>query len=198
MLLYLIELTICIRCTAHNNNLDGSGGRWSHKITEALLGVLDPQTLSNEYGIIHDIVVCMYSSHFSFQPSSPESTSLLIWTSPMQTSMNLLCQTCFINWLRACSKTMLSPASGNWWEFAQALYNITIISMCIHMHHSDTHLDHVSYSMGVLRASVIAISLLICCHCNQVACFYHARSLGNFLIYMIKNSTPTKCNQMYL
>ena len=49
--------------------------------------------------------------------------------------------------------------------------------MCIHMHHSDTHLDHAIYSMGALRAIVIAIILLICCHCNQVACFYHSRSL---------------------
>ena len=55
--------------------------------------------------------------------------------------------------------------------------------MCIHMHHSDTHLDQVSYSMGVLRAFVIAISLLICCHCNQVACFYHAGSLVNFFFF---------------
>jgi len=97
MLLYSIELTICIRCTARNNNLDGGGGRRSHELTEALLDVLDPQTLSNDYGIIHDIVVCGFASRFSFQPSSPESTSLLLRTSPAQTSMNLLRQTCFIN-----------------------------------------------------------------------------------------------------
>ena len=70
--------------------------------------------------------------------------------------------------------------------------------MCIHMHHSDTHLDHVSYSMGVLGVSVIAISLLICCHCSQVACFYHASSLITLLIYMINNPIPAKCNQTYL
>ena len=68
-------------------------------------------------------------------------------------------------------------SSGNRWESAQALYNITIIYMCIHMHHSDTHLDHVIYSMGALRAIVISTSLPICCHWNQVACFYHVRSL---------------------
>ena len=33
--------------------------------------------------------------------------------------------------------------------------------MCIHMHHSDVHLDHVSYSMGVFRAMGTLINLLI-------------------------------------
>jgi len=52
---------------------------------------------------------------------------------------------------------LVSPASGNQWESAQALYNITIVSMYIHIHHSDTHIDHVSYFMGVLRAFVITV-----------------------------------------
>lgn len=55
-----INLLYTIRCTTHNNNLDGGGGRLSHELTDTLLAVLDPQTLSNDYGIIHDIVVCVY------------------------------------------------------------------------------------------------------------------------------------------
>ena len=58
------------------------------------------------------------------------------------------------------SRTDVAYTSGNWWESAQPLYNIIIFSMCIHMHHFDIHLDHVSYSMGVFRVMVISISLL--------------------------------------
>ncbi|KIM59004.1 hypothetical protein SCLCIDRAFT_27590 [Scleroderma citrinum Foug A] len=46
----------CPRCTARNNNLDGGGGHRSRELTEALLDVLDPQTLLNDYGIVHNIV----------------------------------------------------------------------------------------------------------------------------------------------
>jgi len=51
------NLPFTIRCTARNNNLDGGGGRRSHDLSEALLNVLDPQTLSSDYGIVPDVVV---------------------------------------------------------------------------------------------------------------------------------------------
>lgn len=56
-MLHSIELTVCTRCTAHNNNLDGGGGLQSHELMEVLLNLLDPQMLSSDYGIVHDIVV---------------------------------------------------------------------------------------------------------------------------------------------
>ena len=67
---------------------------------------------------------------------------------------------CTIDAACHCLCLLMVVASGNWWESAQPLYNIIIFSMCIHMHHFDIHLDHVSYSMGVFRVMVIFISLL--------------------------------------
>jgi len=46
-----------IRCSARNNNLDGGSGRHSHELSEALANVLDPHTLSDDYGIVNDILV---------------------------------------------------------------------------------------------------------------------------------------------
>ena len=34
--------------------------------------------------------------------------------------------------------------------------------MYIHLHHSDTHLDQISYSMGVFRVIVNSARLLVC------------------------------------
>jgi len=58
-------LLFSIRCTAQNNNLDGGGGCRSHELSEALTAVLDPRTLSEEYGIVSNILVRVYI------PSSP-------------------------------------------------------------------------------------------------------------------------------
>ncbi|KIM61542.1 hypothetical protein SCLCIDRAFT_25845 [Scleroderma citrinum Foug A] len=46
----------CPWCTTRNNNLDGGGGGRSHELMEVLLDLLDPQMLSSDYGIVHDIV----------------------------------------------------------------------------------------------------------------------------------------------
>ena len=50
--------------------------------------------------------------------------------------------------------------------------------MCIHIHHCDIHLDHVSYSMGGFRAMDIFISLLIYDHFSH---FYYVRSFLDLL-----------------
>ncbi|KIM54141.1 hypothetical protein SCLCIDRAFT_137404 [Scleroderma citrinum Foug A] len=55
VLLTCVVQVWCPWCTTHNNNLDGGGGCWSHKLSEVLHDVLDPQILSNDYGI-HNIV----------------------------------------------------------------------------------------------------------------------------------------------
>ena len=61
-------LLFSVRCSAKNNNLDGGGGRHSHELSEALIAVLDPRMLSDDYGIVNDILVrmCLF---FSVQPS---------------------------------------------------------------------------------------------------------------------------------
>ena len=46
--------------------------------------------------------------------------------------------------------------------------------MCIHMRHSDIHLGHVIYFMGVFWVMDIFISLLDYDQFRQVASFYHA------------------------
>jgi len=46
-----------IRCSAQNNNLDGASGCHSHELSEALTNVLDPHTLSDDYGIVNNILV---------------------------------------------------------------------------------------------------------------------------------------------
>ena len=50
--------------------------------------------------------------------------------------------------------------SGNWGHSAQPLYNgITFFLMWIHMHHSDTHTDQVSYFMGEFILTVMSNQL---------------------------------------
>ncbi|KIM52381.1 hypothetical protein SCLCIDRAFT_32667 [Scleroderma citrinum Foug A] len=46
----------CPWCTSQNNNLDGGSGCCSHELSGALTDVLDPHTLSNNYGIVNDIM----------------------------------------------------------------------------------------------------------------------------------------------
>ena len=48
-----------------------------------------------------------------------------------------------------------SPSSGHLGHSAQPLYNITIFTMHIHLHHSDIHPDQVSYFMGEFILTVI-------------------------------------------
>ena len=71
----------------------------------------------------------------------------------------------------SCLKRIVSVfrviASGNWGQSAQPLYNITFFPMCIHLHHSDTHSDQVSYFMGEFRPTVILISLAFVCMVNS-------------------------------
>jgi len=53
-------LLFSIRCSARNNNLDGGSGCHSHELSEALADVLDPCMLSDDYGIVNDILVRVY------------------------------------------------------------------------------------------------------------------------------------------
>ena len=48
------------RCTARNNNLDGMGGHRSKELRDVLIDVLEPQVLWDGYGIVHDVVVCVF------------------------------------------------------------------------------------------------------------------------------------------
>jgi hypothetical protein len=48
------------RCTAHQNNLDGGGGRRSRDHTELLVSELELGVLWDEYGLVGDIVVCLF------------------------------------------------------------------------------------------------------------------------------------------
>jgi len=61
-------LLFSVRCSAKNNNLDGGSGCRSHELSEALIAVLDPHMLLDDYGIVNDILVraCLF---FSVQPS---------------------------------------------------------------------------------------------------------------------------------
>jgi hypothetical protein len=51
---------IVIRCTAHQDNLDGGGGRRSRDHTELLVSELELGVLWDEYGLVGDIVVCLF------------------------------------------------------------------------------------------------------------------------------------------
>ena len=51
---------VVIRCTAHQNDLDGGGGRWSCDHTELLVSELELGVLWDEYGLVGDIVVCLF------------------------------------------------------------------------------------------------------------------------------------------
>jgi len=53
-------LLFSIRCSTQNNNLDGGDGHRSHELSEALADVLDPHTLSDDYGIVNNILLCVY------------------------------------------------------------------------------------------------------------------------------------------
>ena len=53
-------LLFSIRCSAQNNSLDGGGGRHSHELSEALSDLMDPHTLSDDYGIVNNILVRVY------------------------------------------------------------------------------------------------------------------------------------------
>jgi len=55
------------RCTALSTDLDGLGGRRTHKLTDELLATFDPGTLWDEYGIDDDVVVskwCLFSAQW--------------------------------------------------------------------------------------------------------------------------------------
>ncbi|KIM69014.1 hypothetical protein SCLCIDRAFT_104190 [Scleroderma citrinum Foug A] len=52
----------CSWCTACNNDLDGLGGPRSQELREALIDVLEPQVLWDEYGIVYDVVP--FTSYF--------------------------------------------------------------------------------------------------------------------------------------
>ena len=49
-----------IRCTACQDDLDGGGGRRSHDHTELLVSELELGVLWEEYGLVGDIVVCLF------------------------------------------------------------------------------------------------------------------------------------------
>ena len=49
---------VVIRCTAHQDDLDGGGGRRSRDHTELLVSELELGVLWDEYGLVGDIVVC--------------------------------------------------------------------------------------------------------------------------------------------
>ena len=51
---------VVIRCTAHQNDLDGGGGRRSRDHTELLVSELELGVLWDEYGLVGDIVVCLF------------------------------------------------------------------------------------------------------------------------------------------
>jgi hypothetical protein len=51
---------IVIRCTAHKNDLDGGGGRRSREHTELLVSGIELGVLWQEYGLVGDIVVCLF------------------------------------------------------------------------------------------------------------------------------------------
>jgi hypothetical protein len=51
---------VVIRCTAHQNNLDGGGGRRSRDHTELVVSELELGVLWEEYGLVGDIVVCLF------------------------------------------------------------------------------------------------------------------------------------------
>ena len=53
------------RCTACNNDLDGMGGHRSKELREALIDVLEPQVLRDEYGIVYDVVVSVFPVFYS-------------------------------------------------------------------------------------------------------------------------------------
>ena len=58
--------------------------------------------------------------------------------------------------------TTKALTSGNWGHSSQPLYIIILFPMYIHLHHSDTHLDQVSYSMGMFRVIVIFNQSVLC------------------------------------
>ena len=60
----LINIVATDRCTACNNDLDGLGGPCSQELREALIDVLEPQVLWDEYGIVYDVVVWCFSQCF--------------------------------------------------------------------------------------------------------------------------------------
>ena len=105
------------RCTSQNNNLDGGSGCCSHELSGALTDVLDPHMLSNDYGIVNDIMVHVYI-HFCVHSSLLESCSLSLQISPTQTSTNSLPQIFFISSLKACSRTTSSHGSMNIWSLS--------------------------------------------------------------------------------
>jgi hypothetical protein len=49
-----------IRCTAHQHDLDGGGGRRSRDHTELLVSEFELGVLWEEYGLVGDIVVCLF------------------------------------------------------------------------------------------------------------------------------------------
>ena len=49
-----------IRCTAHQNDLDGGSGHRSRDHTELLVSELELGVLWDEYGLIGDIVACLF------------------------------------------------------------------------------------------------------------------------------------------
>lgn len=51
---------VVIRCTAHQKDLDGGGGRRSRDHTELLVSELELGVLWDEYGLVGDIVVFLF------------------------------------------------------------------------------------------------------------------------------------------
>ena len=51
---------VVIRCTAHKNDLDGGGGRRSRSHTELPVSELELGVLWDEYGLVGDLVVCLF------------------------------------------------------------------------------------------------------------------------------------------
>ena len=102
---------IATRCTAHRNDLDVGGGRRSRDHTELLVSELELGVLWDEYGLVGDIVVCLF-----FMKSSLNShlrNSHLQMTSLVPTSIVLLLQTSFTSSSRAPSKIIWFPGSTN-------------------------------------------------------------------------------------
>ena len=56
----------CPKCTAKNDDLDGTRGRRTHALTEAAMGIFDKKALWNDYGIVSGIMVSCATSIIIF------------------------------------------------------------------------------------------------------------------------------------
>lgn len=64
------------RCFGDPNDLDASGGRRTHDITELFIDGFDPGILWDKYGIIQDVVVCASASYLIIWMTSEPSLAV--------------------------------------------------------------------------------------------------------------------------